>query len=417
MTGAGRALILTIVAASMQTPAPTPTATAAAWLQWGGPARNFVLAPSNLATSWPAAGPRRLWTRALGEGHSSILVDGARLFTMYRLPGAGRSPGEREAIVALDAATGKTVWQEEYAAPVAGLDFEYGAGPHATPLIVGHRLFAASSLKEIFALDKTTGKRLWSHDLIKEYNAPRPGRGYTCSPLAHGDLVIVTAGGPGQTIMAFRQATGELAWKAGDFTPAPAAPILIDVDGQTQLVVFGGDEIVGLDPGNGRRLWSHAHKTEWGLNISTPVWNAADRSLFVSSAYSTGSRLLDLRQAGGKTSVTERWFTNRMRVHIGSVIRTGGRASDRAAISVPRSSPRWTRRPARFCGRTVPSLARSCSTPAMFSSSSTKTASSGSRVSRPRGSTSSRGRRRCRGCPGHRRRSCRIGCTCGIAPA
>lgn len=126
--------------------------------------------------------------------------------------------------------------------------------------------------------------------------------------------------------MAFRQATGELAWKAGDFTPAPAAPILIDVDGQTQLVVFGGDEIVGLDPGNGRRLWSHAHKTEWGLNISTPVWNAADRSLFVSSAYSTGSRLLDLRQAGGKTSVTERWFTNRMRVHIGSVIRTGGRA-------------------------------------------------------------------------------------------
>jgi outer membrane protein assembly factor BamB len=325
MTVFARAIVVALAAVlPAQTPPSPPTP--AAWLQWGGPTRNFVLAPSNLATSWPAGGPRRLWTRTLGEGHSSILVDGDRLFTMYRLPGPGRARGEREAIVALEAATGKTIWQEEYPAPVAGLDFEYGAGPHATPLIVGTRLFAASTLKGIFALDKTTGKRLWSHDLIKEYNAPMPGRGYTCSPLAYRDLVIVTAGGPGQTVMAFRQTSGELAWKAGDFTAAPAAPILIDVDGETQLVVFGGDEIVGLDPASGRRLWSHPHKTEWGLNISTPVWNAADRSLFASSAYSTGSRILDLRHTAGKTSVTERWFSNRMRVHIGSVIRTGGRA-------------------------------------------------------------------------------------------
>ena len=330
MTGLGRVILFVLTLAAVapaQTPGPArPAATAAAWLQWGGPSRNFVLDAQPLATSWPAGGPRRLWTRTLGEGHSSLLAEGDRLFTMYRLPGQGRARGEREAVVSLDAASGKTIWEMAYPAPVAGLDFEYGAGPHATPLIVGTRLFAASTLKEIFALDKTTGRRLWSHDLIKEYNAPRPGRGYTCSPVAYRDLVIVTAGGPGQTVMAFQQASGELAWKSGDFTGAPAAPILIDVDGQAQLVVFGGDEIVGLDPANGQRLWAHPHKTEWGLNISTPVWNAADRSLFASSAYSTGSRILELRQAGGKTTVTERWFTNRMRVHIGSVIRTGGRA-------------------------------------------------------------------------------------------
>jgi outer membrane protein assembly factor BamB len=327
MTGFGRAMLIAAVGAlPAQTPAPARPAPAAAWLQWGGPTRNFVLDAQPLALAWPAAGPRQLWTRALGEGHSSVLVEGDRLFTMYRLPGAGRARGEREAVVALDAASGRTIWEMAYAAPVAGLDFEYGAGPHATPLIVGNRLFATSTLKEIFALDKATGKRLWSHDLIKEYTAPRPGRGYTCSPIAFRDLVIVTAGGPGQTLMAFQQASGELAWKAGDFTAAPASPILIDVDGQAQLVLFGGDEIVGLDPANGQRLWSHPHKTEWGLNISTPVWNAADRSLFASSAYNTGSRILDLRQTGGKTSVTERWFTNRMRVHIGTVIRTGGRA-------------------------------------------------------------------------------------------
>jgi outer membrane protein assembly factor BamB len=43
----------------------------------------------------------------------------------------------------------------------------------------------------------------------------------------------------------------------------------------------------------------------------------------VSSAYGTGSRVLELRQAAGKTTVTEKWFSGRMRVHIGTMIRFG----------------------------------------------------------------------------------------------
>ena len=70
-------------------------------------------------------------------------------------------------------------------------------------------------------------------------------------------------------------------------------------------------------------LWSHPHKTDWGLNISTPVWSPSDHVLFASAAYSSGSRALELHQAGGKTTVTEKWYTNRMRVHIGTVIRLG----------------------------------------------------------------------------------------------
>ena len=65
-----------------------------------------------------------------------------------------------------------------------------------------------------------------------------------------------------------------------------------------------------MDPANGRTLWTHPHKTDWGLNISTPVWSPADHLLFVSSAYGTGSRALELRQTGGKTTVTEKWFSH-----------------------------------------------------------------------------------------------------------
>src|SRR5262245_21872623 len=53
------------------------------WPQWGGPQRNFMVEAKGLAESWPAGGPKRLWSRALGEGHSSVVVDGERLYTMY----------------------------------------------------------------------------------------------------------------------------------------------------------------------------------------------------------------------------------------------------------------------------------------------------------------------------------------------
>jgi outer membrane protein assembly factor BamB len=299
---------------------------AANWTQWGGATRDFMSDSKGLASRWPSGGPRKLWSRALGEGHSAILVEGDRIYTMYR-PAAGlmsyvrRSP--EEVIAALEAASGKTAWEYKYAAPTDGVDFSQGAGPHSTPLIVGNRLYATSSRRELFALDKTTGKLLWSHDFIKEYDAPSPGRGYSCSPIAYNDTVIVTLGGPSQAVAAFNQQSGTLVWKGGRSDVSPASPILIDVDGQPQLVVFGGDVITGLNPQNGMTLWSHPHKTDWGLNISTPVWSPADHLLFASAAYSSGSRALELRQAGGKTTVTEKWYTNRMRVHIGTVIRIG----------------------------------------------------------------------------------------------
>jgi hypothetical protein len=52
------------------------------WLQWGGPRRNFMVESPTLASSWPATGPKRVWERTIGEGHSAIVVEGDRLYTM-----------------------------------------------------------------------------------------------------------------------------------------------------------------------------------------------------------------------------------------------------------------------------------------------------------------------------------------------
>jgi outer membrane protein assembly factor BamB len=328
-----RNLTLLVALALALSPGPLPqprqqaasAQPSAAWPQWGGPNRNFMSESKGLASKWPASGPRKLWSRALGEGHSAIAADGGRLYTMYRPLGAlamvRRS--QEEVIAALDANTGTTVWEHKYASPTSGIDFSEGAGPHATPLVTADRVFAAGSRKEILALNKANGQVVWSHDLIKEYGATGPDRGYSCSPLLHNGMIIVSVGGPGQTLAAFNERTGALVWKTGDYKTSPASPILIDVDGQKQLLYFGGEQILGLDPASGKTLWSHPHKTDWGLNISTPIWSPADHLLFVSSAYGTGSRVVELHQAAGKTTPTEKWFNGRMRIHIGTAIRVG----------------------------------------------------------------------------------------------
>ena len=296
------------------------------WPGWGGPRRNFTSDTVGLAESWPEDGPAQLWRRPLGGGHSSILVDGGRLFTQYRPP-AGPEPDswrEEEVVVALDAATGRTLWEHRYPAPLDGLDVPLGVGPHATPLIVGERLFATGTNKQLFALDKATGDVIWSHDLVRDFGAPPHYRimpltpGYSCSLLAYRDLLIATAGGPGQAVIAFHQDDGRVAWRSGDFAIAPASPILITVEGREQVVVFASDRVVGLDPADGAQLWSHPHPRRFDANISTPVWSD-DNLLFLSSAHDGGSRVLEVTGEG----VRERWFTTAMRVYYGTAMRIG----------------------------------------------------------------------------------------------
>ena len=90
----------------------TGTETSQEWTQWGGPHRNFISDATGLADSWPAAGPRQLWSRPLGNGHSTIIVENGRLYTMYRPKQEGSRRGEfaaTESVIALDATTGETL--------------------------------------------------------------------------------------------------------------------------------------------------------------------------------------------------------------------------------------------------------------------------------------------------------------------
>ena len=285
------------------------------WTQWGGPNRDFVINSKGLAATWPATGPKQVWSRPLGAGHSAILASGNTLYTTYGVD-------EQEVVIALAADTGKTIWEYKYASPSAGMNYEYGIGPHSTPLLVGDLLYSVGATGKLFALDKKNGKVAWSHDLWKEYGGTKMDRGYSCSPIAYKNTIILTLGGQGQTLIAFNQKDGTVAWKNQTLDMSPSSPLIVNVDGQDQLIAFLGKVVAGLDPNNGNLIWTHPHVTEWGLNISVPVWGK-DNLLFISSAYSGGSRVLKLTQKDGKMNVAEVWASRRMRLHHGTAIRIG----------------------------------------------------------------------------------------------
>ncbi len=288
-----------------------------AWPAWGGPSGNFSVDGNGLPATFAAGTPKRLWQRNLGEGYSSIVTDGALLYTMYRR-------GHEEVVVAIDPVTGKTKWEYAYDAVFRpGMGMENGSGPHSTPLVLGNCVYTIGVLAKMHAFDKKTGKMVWQKDLYKDF----PGstfmdRGYPVSPIAYKDTIIVKLGQYGHAVVALNPRDGSLVWQKQNFKNAPSTPIIVNVDGQDQLVTTFSDEVVGLDPSNGNLLWSHPHSTSWGLNISTPVWGP-DNLLFISSAYNGGARVLHLAQSGGKTKVEELWSGNRMRVHHSNVIRIG----------------------------------------------------------------------------------------------
>jgi outer membrane protein assembly factor BamB len=285
------------------------------WLQWGGQGRDFIAPATKLPSSWPAGGPRKLWSRDLGDGLSGIAVEGTTLYTAYRR-------GSQEVVTALDARTGKTLWEYGYDSPFKNFTGGVGDGPHAMPQIIGDRLVTASAMGLIHSLDKKTGKVVWSRDLYKEFGATRLPHGYACHALPYKDSLILLAGGRGSAALALRQSDGAVLWKSMDSKNAYSSPLLIEVDGQPQVVALMAFEVIGFSPDDGRLLWRHLHETQHGIAISTPVW-APGNLLVISSAYNGGSRVLELRQSEGKTTVKELWHNQKLQAHFGTVVRHG----------------------------------------------------------------------------------------------
>lgn len=293
-----------------------PPLASAQWPGWGGPNRNFTVDVKGLSTQWSTDGPKQVWSRDLGPGYSAIAVDQGRLYTMYR-------KGKKEVVVALDAETGKTVWEHQYDAfLLKDMDPQFGEGPNATPLVHDGRVYTLGIAGRLVCVDQKTGKRIWSSGLVQKLKATVPGFGFSSSPIAYKDTLIVSAGGKNAGVAAFDLKTGKLRWRKHDFVDTYSSPLVINVDGEDQLVLLVDREVVGLDPATGDLKWRFPHENQWKTNISMPVWGD-DGLLYVTSGGTAGSRALKLTRSADVTSVEEVWTNKKVKIGQGNVIRIG----------------------------------------------------------------------------------------------
>lgn len=292
-------------------------ARASDWPQWRGPERNGVSRETSLLKSWPAGGPRALWSvKTVGGGYGTPSVANGRVYGLgYR--------NNSEVVWALDAASGREVW----ATPIARAnrrDKGYNDGSRSTPTVDGSRLYAVGDSGDFVCLDAGSGRLLWKKDLVADFGGNVPGWGYVESPLVDGQKVIVTPGGGQATLVALNKENGAVLWKArvpeGNDAHYASA-IVATVDGVRQVIQFLGGGLVGVSADNGRFLWRYDRHAGVTANIATPV--LAGNSVFVAAAYGSGGGLVRLAKNGAGISAREVYFTSDLKNKHGGMVLVG----------------------------------------------------------------------------------------------
>lgn len=244
------------------------------WPNWRGPHYNGTSDAKGFPETFSKTENVK-WVADLGgDGASSPVTWGNFIF----LTAASESQGGTVAIC-LDRATGKELWSRKFGEGVRQDERSNFAAPSA--VTDGERVYFFTGSGELAAFT-LGGEPVWNHNIQKEYGPFAFQWTFSTSPvLSEGQLILqvlqrdVAAGDRGfkdrkndSYLVAFDPKTGQELWK--HIRPAEAVqesleafstPLPVEIDGQKQLVVIGGDCITGHEAGSGKELW------RWG------TWN------------------------------------------------------------------------------------------------------------------------------------------------
>ncbi len=280
------------------------------WPQWRGPNRDDVSKEKGLLQSWPAGGPKRIWLyENAGQGYGGPAVVDGKLFIMG-------TRGDNEALVALEANSGKELWSAEIG-PM--LDNDWGDGPRGTPTVDDGRVYALGGQGTLICASTSDGKLIWKRTM-QELGGKRPGWGFTESVLVDGNKVVCTPGGPQGTIAALDKSTGKLLWQSKEFTDGAqyASIIPVEHNGVRQYIQLTMDHVAGVAAADGKLLWQSPWPGRTAV-IPTPIFN--DGCVYVTSGYGVGCKLIKL-EPGHK--VSEVYENKVMKNHHGGVVLVNG---------------------------------------------------------------------------------------------
>ena len=202
-------------------------------------------------------------------------------------------------VLALDRATGDTIWQQVVRQEVPHEPGHITASQaSASPITDGKHVWAYFGSRGLYCLDRN-GKVVWEKQLGKMATRNEFGEG--ASPVLHGDTLVVNQDHEGDSfIVALDSRTGEERWKVARDEPTSWSTPLVVEDGEhARVVVSGSNRVRAYDLKTGERVWEVAGL---GLNcIPAPV--ADDKHVFVMSGYREAAGLA-IRYLGARGDLT-----------------------------------------------------------------------------------------------------------------
>jgi len=287
------------------------------WPQWRGPQRDGNLAEWVGPKAWPKDLTRR-WKVRVGEGHSSPVVAGDRVYIQAR-------EKDEEVIRCLDLRTGEKKWQSRYPAPYtmhSGAT-AHGKGPKSTPTLSDGRLFTFSIHGVLSCFDAAKGDVIWRKEFARQYPRTSPLYGTAMSPLVAEGVCIAHVGGNDQgALTAFDVRDGSVKWAFDKDGPAYSSPILVSLAGRRQLVTMTQNFVMGLAFENGEPLWKIPFCVAYSENAVTLL---PYKDTLVYSGHSKPTAAIRIVQEDGRLVPKEVWNNPDVPMHMSSPVLAGAR--------------------------------------------------------------------------------------------
>lgn len=258
--------------------------------QFGGPDRNGIYNDKGLLDRWPEGGPELVKTiSGIGKGFGSPSITKNGIYIAGMIDTVGY-------IFHFDN-NYNLQWKTKI-----GPEFHFKyVGARGTPTIESNRLYYVASMGDAVCLNATTGVKIWHVNIREKYHGPKVKWGYTESPLIYGEKIFFTPGGPGKNFVALNKMTGKLIWSSDIDTTINSycSPVIINHKSKDLILLNTSNYILLIDPDNGNVIVKHPLTNKHYNHALAPLY--ADGKLFYSSGYGEGSTFFQI--VDGKTEL------------------------------------------------------------------------------------------------------------------
>lgn len=276
-----RVVALVVAALSLLAGSGGVPCAAGEWPQILGPQRNGIAVDEKITAAFPAAGPKVLWQRKVGEGFAGVAVADGIAVLFHRV-------GNEEVVEAMNARSGDVLWKRSHPTTFHTA-FSSDNGPRCTPLIHQGRVYVFGAQGVLRSLRLKDGTVLWTRKTHKEFGAPEGYFGAGSTPLVEDGKLLVNVGSrKGAGIVAFDLQTGRTVWKATNEYASYSSPVAATIHGIRHVFFITRLKFVSLNPVNGRVRFSFPFGRRGPtVNAATPLV-LGDR-VFLSAHYGVGA--------------------------------------------------------------------------------------------------------------------------------